>query len=295
MINNLLFFICEAIIGMKRSALMIIISKITILVSLLVFGFFLIVNINLSQLSQQITEKLEISIFLKQGITKREMNYFVKQVNAIDNVLNVTLVDKKDAWKNMKKQYENLDLQELVSDNPLPHSLIVKVGEQQQLEAVVKKLNNFSIYFESLSYGGDVGRKIQKLSLFIHYFGWFLIAVLSLATFLIMVNTIRLTIINRADEISIMKLVGATDGFIMGPFIFEGLILGIISSLTSVILLGGSYNFIVEKCLEIYPFLPIVYDQKQLFTVYLIVVFWGVLLSCIAAFLSLRGTLKKSI
>ena len=92
--------------------------------------------------------------------------------------------------------------------------LRVKLVKTASIEGFATKLSSYSNYYEEINYGGNQTKNIYKVSRFILYSGWFLVVILSLATFLIMVNTIRLTIINRREEINIMKLVGATEIYV---------------------------------------------------------------------------------
>ena len=225
MIGRLLFFIQEAFIGMKRSSLMIVISLATIFISLVCFGFFLIINLNLLDMSDHLHSKLEIRVFLKSTLTKKEISYFESNVGRIAGVESVEFVDKKVAWKNFKQDYSNLNLETLAIDNPLPHALTVTIVKNASVDKVARLISGYTPYVDDVVYGSDIAKSIQDLSRFVIYLGGGLVGVLSLATFLIVINTIRLTIMNRSDEIEIMKLVGATDQFVMGPFLLEGVFL----------------------------------------------------------------------
>ncbi len=221
MIHKFLFFISEAFIGMRRSSAMIFVAHVTIFISLLVFGLFLIVHINLSDLSHHISSKLEIRTFLSDSLTKREINAFRETLLDINGVDDVIYIDKKVAWNEFLKTYDNLQFKEFLDDNPLPHSFNIKLSESNKLKEISMTIRGFDQYVTDVVYGGVLAEKLQKSASFVSFMGWILVAVFSLATFLIMVNTIRLTILNRQEEITVMKLVGATDAFVMGPFLIE--------------------------------------------------------------------------
>ena len=101
--NNFVFFIIEAVIGMRRSAMMIIISKITILVSLIIFGLFLIVNMNLLSFSKFISDKLEVKVYLNEGLTKREIQSFYEILKMNESVKSVEFLDKNSSWDQFKE------------------------------------------------------------------------------------------------------------------------------------------------------------------------------------------------
>ncbi len=293
--NNIVFFIIEALIGMKRSAMMIVISKVTILVSLLIFGLFLIVNLNLVSFSKFISDKLEVKIYLKEGLIEREIKSFYEILKLNESVKSVEFRDKDSSWGEFKELYPQLTLNSYIVKNPLPHTIIVSLHDTNKLAEFSEMIKAYSKYCEKVIFGGGKGEKLQRVSNLILYGGWGLVAILSLATFLIMMNTITLTIINRNEEIGIMKLVGATDGFIIAPFIFEALMLGISSSFISIFFLDLSYKIFLKNILYYLPYVPLVQTPEDLFTIYVYVFLWGIFLSSFAAFLSLRSTLRKII
>ena len=108
-----------------------------------------------------------------------------------------------------------------------------------------------------------------------------------------MCNTIRLTILNRAEEIEIMKLVGATDQFVMGPFLLEGMLLGSIASILAIFLLHVLVNVLMVNLAIYFPFFPYAVDLKRVIMVYVIMFGWGSLLSFLGALISTRSTLKR--
>ena len=104
MIGRFFFYIQEAFIGMKRSSLMIIISLATIFISLVCFGFFLILNLNLMDMTKHLNSKLEIRVFLKSTLTKKEITYFQSLLTRMDDIDTVTFIDRKEAWVDFKQQ-----------------------------------------------------------------------------------------------------------------------------------------------------------------------------------------------
>ena len=293
MIRKLIFFITEAFIGMKRSSLMITVSLATVFISLLIFGFFLIINLNLVAFSSYLNSKLEIRVFLKDGLTKQEIRSFQEKIITMSSVKSVALIDKEKEWFGFKQRYNQLNLEELVDSNPLPTSLTVTLINDSNLSSVVSILSGFKTFVDDVVYGGEMADRMQRVSRFILYFGWGVVIVLFCATFLIIVNTIKLTIMNRSNEISIMKLVGATDSFVMGPFLVEGILLGLISSLFSVFIIHIFLQFISVNINSFLPFFPNHISEKNIYFVYLVVVLWGSIMCLTGALLSTRSTLKN--
>ncbi len=293
MIRKFIFFIIEAFIGMRRSSLMITVSLATVFISLLIFGFFLIINLNLMNFSSYLNSKLEIRVFLKDGLTKKEIRVFKERIKELNGVESVELLDKDKEWDTFKKRYSRLQLDDLVQSNPLPISLSVRLVDDNQLQSIVTLLTGFNMLVEDVIYGGQLAERMQKISRFILYFGWGIVGVLFCATFLIIINTIKLTIMNRSEEISIMKLVGATDSFVMGPFLVEGVFLGLFSSIIAVGMIHLVLKLISVKMVSFLPLFPNDLSEKNIFFVYLIVILWGSFMCLMGALLSTRSTLKK--
>ena len=134
MIRKLSFFIAEAFIGMKRSSLMITVSLATVFISLLIFGFFLILNLNLVKFTSFLNSKLEIRVFLKDDLTKKEVRSFKAQLLQLESVKSVDILDKKQEWHRFKQQYSQLQLDELVQENPLPLSMTIQLINQKAIK-----------------------------------------------------------------------------------------------------------------------------------------------------------------
>ncbi|RAP31522.1 hypothetical protein DID78_00790 [Candidatus Marinamargulisbacteria bacterium SCGC AG-343-D04] len=295
MMRKLLFFVSESIIGMRRSSLMIVVAKATIFVSLLVFGLFLLVNLNLVRFSDYIGSKLEVRVFLNQSLTKKEIHYFKSKVDTLSEVKSVHYVDRSDAWELFKRNYSSLDLNQFVDFNPLPHSLKIMMVDHNNVNTLIHTLNGFNYYVDDVVYGGGLADKLHKISRFVLMFGWIIVVLLSFATFLIVINTIKLTIMNRSEEITIMRLVGATDMFILGPFIMEGIILGLSSSLLAMGVIHIIMKFSLVKLNYFLPFMFSISSFEHLELIYVVLVFWGVSLGVLGAFFSIKATLKNTL
>ena len=279
---------------MKRSSFMILITHITILVSLLIFGVFLIVKLNLNYFSHVLNSSIEAKVFLKDGLTKKEIKQFQTVMLTFDGVKDVSLVSKKTSWEKMKSKYKSISFTDYFDENPLPNMFIVELHDQRLVKQVSNKIKTYDKYTEDVVYGGKFADKVIKLAIVTKIFGWVLVIILTFATLLIMINTIKLTVLNRTEEISIMKLVGASDMFIISPFIFEAIIIGLVSSVSGIFILNSGYAFLINQAETYMPFMSLVTSQRELFKIYTLMVTWGIGLTSIGTYLSIRGTLKKS-
>ncbi|MBT7087609.1 ABC transporter permease, partial [bacterium] len=222
MLSDLEFFVSEALVGMKRSGLMTFISIATITVSLIIFGFFLLLSSNFNNLANFISSKLEIRVYLKDTLTKREIINFENELRKIKEVKKIVFVDKEQAWQNFQQNFKNINLNDLIESTPLPNSFSILLEHNENIVDIAQHIRGYTDYVEDVNYGGAIAKNISVFANFVKLGGLGVVLLLSLATLLIIVNTIRLTLIARQDEITIMRLVGATKAFIKIPFIIEG-------------------------------------------------------------------------
>jgi cell division transport system permease protein len=296
MLRNLGYYIWEALISIRRSGMSIVLSVAIITVSLIVFGLFLLISSNVNNLTDFISSKLEIRIYLKNDITKKEIKDFRSRISRMAHVKEVIFIDKDTAWNKFKSNFRNLDLSDMIDNNPLPHSFRVYLSDNSQTDKLSTYLKNgFSKYVEDIGQMSNVASKISLFSRFTRIGGLTLVILLTLATLLIIINTIRLTVIARQDEITIMQLVGATNSFIKIPFIIEGGIMGSVASILAFAFLKVGYLFVALKIQEQLPFFPIVFDPMLLNKIYVIVILFGVSLGFIGAYLSVTKSLKISL
>jgi cell division transport system permease protein len=293
--RHIAFFISEALIGIKRSALMMFIAGVTIMVTLLVFGLFLLMSANMNNLAHFISSKLEVRVFLNESITRRDIEDFQIKIGKMDHVKSVTFVDKEEAWTLFKGSFSNMTLTDLVSENPLPHALKVVLVNNEYIKDVATKISEYEEYTSDVAYGGVIAERMNAFSAWLSFVGVVLVVFLTIATLFIIVNTIRLTVMNRKDEIEIMSLVGATSGFISGPFIIEGLLLGGGSSFISMVLLRFFYDFFAKRFQEALPYFPLVFQSSVLNEIYFFVFLLGAILGVLGAYISISRLLKETV
>jgi len=290
--SDLEFFVREALIGLRRSSLMMIISIATIIISMIIFGSFLLFSINVNNLANFYVSKLEIRVFFNDTITRREKRNFQDKLQHYKSIKSIQFIDKETAWETLKNQYAGSKLSDYIQKSPLPDTLIIKLTTQSDITTIVDSIKKESTIVEDVVYGGVIAQQIQKFSKWSKIGGITLVSLLLLATLLIIVNTIRLTIIARENEITIMQLVGATKSFIQWPFLIEGLILGTIGTSTAVLILKPIYETTAHAFQANFPFIPLVFESKPLLIIYSFIGIAGPLLGILGAYISMSRTLK---
>ena len=218
-------------------------SIIIMCATMFIFGLFFVIGENVNSVIHQIEEQQGIQIFIKEDATETEIETLGNKIRDINGVNAVTFVSKEDALNSMKTVLD--DNQQLLDgwdeENPFPASYFVTLTDlslNEQVQEQIYKLDNVD---EIASENNTINR-LQELANGIQIMTAIILALLIIISIFIISYTIKLTVHARRREISIMKYVGATNGFIRGPFIVEGIIIGVISAIITLIILGLSYN-----------------------------------------------------
>lgn len=192
-----------------------------------------------------IVSKIDVSLYLKDTATQEQIKELEQKLLSTTNVSGVRLISKVEALGIYRKQVAgNQKLLDAVTEaeNPLPASLQVKTSDPKHMDpivALVEKPENQQLLAAPPSYSGDRKAtidRIVKVSSFLKSAGLVASFLFVIISVLIIFNTIRMAIFTRKSEIDIMKLVGATNWFIRGPFIFEACLYGVIASVVALLI-----------------------------------------------------------
>lgn len=238
------------IVNFFRNASLAIAAMAVMVVTLTIILLSLVVNTTLSGTIMQITDKIDVSVYLKDEVTTKERQDFTEQLEGLPNVASTRYLSKDEALEAYRE--ENIDNPELLqainqTDNPLPATIRVKpvdLDKVQEIQAFLNESENKALQSEEPSYSGDRKEAIDKISHaanVLQRVGIAGIALFAVISVLIIFNTIQMAIFNRRDEISIMRLLGANTWYIRGPFVVESVIYGIISGLISVALIKSLF------------------------------------------------------
>jgi len=252
-IRALGYFFQEAFTSLWRSRLINAISVLTISVSLFVLGAFLTVAANLSEVVARWTEKVQVTFFLEDGLEAYVRKSLEDRLAADEAVLQATHVDREQALARFRAMFRDLQaLPEELGENPFPASIeVVLKPEFQTPEAVERFVRTYEKVPGVQEAQYDL-LWIQRLSTAVRLVrgvGAFLGGILVLAGVFTISNVIRLTVYAREDELDIMRLVGATQAYVKGPFIAEGLLLGGIGGIVSVGLLFVAFRVAARDAL----------------------------------------------
>jgi cell division transport system permease protein len=208
-------------------------------ITLTILLFAIVSNATFSHTVDDLTSHIDVSVYLKSDISPEQREKLITSLKKIENVQSVDYVSKEDALK--KYETENANNPLLLSaisktDNPLSAELHIKPKDPNQLESIknfLDKSNIQALQSDPTSYSGDRKAAIDKIAKATHFIqdaGVVGIIVFVIISMLIIFNTIRMTIFNRRDELVIMRLLGASPGYIRGPFIVETMIYGAVAA-----------------------------------------------------------------
>jgi cell division transport system permease protein len=233
-----------------RNATLAIAAIAVMVITLTIVLFSLIANATFANTVQQITDRIDVSVYLIDTVTVQQRDTLMNDLKGLGNVKSLEFVSKDQALELYKEQNKNnVDLLLAISqtDNPLPASVQIKPWDPNKIQEIkdylekeeIKKLQS-----DEPSYSGDRKEAIDKISAATKFFrqaGLVGVAVFAFVSMLIIFNTIRMAIFNRRDELTIMRLLGASNWYIRGPFVVETMIYGIISAAVSVALCNSLF------------------------------------------------------
>lgn len=285
---NPFYFIAEALKSLKRNGVMTFASVAVLLSCLIVMGGFAILIYNININLEKFGLLNEIVVFCNFEADEDEISRVEEAIKALDNIDTVTHITKEEGLASLKEEspaYEDITEEE----NPLSDSFSITYKDNskaseldyqlRQIEGVRKVANRLDIA------NSMANLKSGVMLVFIWFF-----AILFVVTIFIIVNTIKLAVFSRRNEISIMRYIGATNWFITLPFIFEGIFIGTAASLGSYLIVRNVYNYMVSnndlQMITIVPFSDI--NSLVLLSFFVI----GILTGIIGSSISLGKYLK---
>jgi cell division transport system permease protein len=245
------FYIGEALRGLRANSLVNLLAVGTISMAMLLVAFFLLVFLNLRVAVNNLGDQLEISVYLKEGITAQDRDYLQTRLKAEPGVRKVAFLSRGEALAILKRDLKGQEpLIEGLGENPLPDSFEVTVERQHadaaKMEALAKR---FSTFFgvEDVSYGRQGVEVLGKILAIMRYGGMALAVLLGVTVVFIVSNSVRLALYSRGQEIELMQWIGATRWFIQGPFLIEGMITAATGTALSVGILAGLFYALPQE------------------------------------------------
>ena len=238
--------------SLRRNSLMSLASIISMTAALIILGIFLVITMNIRQITKHVEGNLQIQVYMTENCTQQQKDGLKNYLNSNNLIQSVKYESKATALKNFSNQLNgSSDLTDTFNskNNPMPESYIVRAKNADNLGKIKKQISQYNkknnAGIEYIKYGKDYIKALTNFSHFINLFCIFVVIVLSVISYFLIYNTIKLTVFARRKEIGIMKYVGATDGYIRAPFILEVAFLGIIAALAATLAVRTGYFYIL--------------------------------------------------
>ncbi len=215
--------------------------------TMLIFGLFFTIGENINNAVQGLEQEQGMQVFMEYEATEEQISKLKEDLNKIEGINNVTFVTKEEAYNTMKERLgKNEDAIKGFTPDIFSVSYVVTLTDLTLNNQVYNEISALENVREVLN-KRDTIETLSNIGNTIQFVTFTMFAILILISLFIISNTIKLTVHARRKEISIMKYVGATNGFIRTPFMIEGIIIGLLSGLISILIIGGGYNYIATQ------------------------------------------------
>ena len=255
----LLFSVKRAWQGFWRNAAMSLAATATMTLMLLLLASFWIVQAGFLASLSYVEDKVGVVADINDDVTSAQLREVQARLGKMIEVRSIEYISKDEALRRYREERAAQGQQDLtlyLPQNPLPASLEVKLRKPEDYRAVASALEAEPIV-ASVQNIEDTTDRLVTLTNFLRTFGVLLLAVIGAIVLFIVINTIRLAVLGRAEEIEVMRLVGASDAFIRWPFVFEGALVGLFGAAISLGVLMGAAEPLSRFMTGFFQILPI--------------------------------------
>ncbi|MDI6631624.1 MAG: permease-like cell division protein FtsX [Bacillota bacterium] len=238
----------EALLSLARNGWLAASATGMVLVALFLLGFVCLLALNATHFSRLVEREIEVTVFVKDGIASDLVAQLGRELERIEGVTRVTFIPKDKALEKLKEDLGEKSslLMGLEKDNPLPDAFRLRPRDAAMVPLIAKRAAALP-GVEKVRYGEGVVERLLRVTNWVRFAAAALVLLFGVAAVFLTMTTIRLSILNRQDEIGIMKLLGATNWFVRGPFILEGVIVGFSGAAIAAGLLYWGYSSLVRQ------------------------------------------------
>jgi cell division transport system permease protein len=270
-------------------------AVLSITLILILAGVNLLVGHAFSQVLDGFRAKVsEISVNVADGTPLQTVYDFQQQLASDPRVTGVKFITKDEALAQFKADPNNVVLAQQIDGNPLDAKLEVRVAKLDDVAAIDTLARRWSGVdpTDPTNYQGDFVNRMLQLSAWLGIAGIGLLAILVVVSIVIVMNTIRTAVYHRRKEIEVMKLVGATEWFVRGPFVIEGVMTGLIAASFALALLVIAYQPAVDRFRADVAFIPLSYDPAFVVSLAQDLLIGGALLGALGSYIGVRRYVK---
>ena len=288
-------------------------AVVTIFLSLFIIGLFAMGSVLLDGMVGTVEDQVTIQAFVSDSASEDDINALQTKIEGWDEVESVTFKTKDEALAEYRDTMTNKNapnaVQALDGKNPIPASLVIKLHDPQDVEGVAQRLGSDADFAkvadittnddgsqtspaDEIQYGQGTVERLFTVTNWIRVITLVLVALLTFVAFVFINNTIRLSISSRRREIAIQRLVGASNGFIRGPFIMEGVLQAVIGSAFANAALEAIRRFGLPMLAERIEFLNFAISTRATLSTYGLLVGMGLLIGLFGSAIAMRRYLK---
>ena len=259
-ISNIGYLIKEGFRGIFRHGFMSFAAVCVTVACLLIVGSFSILAYNLDVMVEELNQTSEILVYIDSSLSDADARSVGTKINQLDNVLQATYISREEALEDFVADHENDPAFSGVQAQDLRHRYVVVLEDNSRMKQTDEQLQNIpGVAKTNAAY--EMAEGFTTIQNVLHIASLAVIAVLLVVSLLIISNTVKLAMYDRRDEIAIMKMVGATNGFIRLPFVVEGFSLGMIGAILAFGLEWVLYDALVARigsvdALQLFKFVP---------------------------------------
>ena len=299
--SSLAYFIKQAFQGFTRNLSTTLGSIITIFLSLFIIGVFLVGALVIDNIVKSVESEVSITAYVSDDAKQTDINAMEDYIKGLDGVANVSFTTKEQALEDFRNMSSNAEIVDELGGNPLPASINIELSDPQLVQSVADQIETSDLFkkiadednpADSLKYGQRTVERLFSVTNYVRYIGIALIVLLVFISLVFINNTIRLAIMARRKEIAIMRLVGASNGFIRGPFLMEGALHAVIGALLAAGCLELLRHLALPRLQASLAFLPIGIDGNTFLLIYLILLAAGLVIGLIGSAFAMRRYLK---
>lgn len=305
--SKILYFLKESVVSSRRNLGTTIGGIVTIFLSLLMIGISIMFSVLLANLASSFEEEVNIRLYISDEATDEQVSSLTAYLQSLQseegNVASVTFKDKDEVLADFTAQTSNNpDIAAQLDDNPLPRTYVLELVDTRQVqqtantilgnEAFTSIADNADDPSESVKYGQGTVERLFRVTNLIRYGCLVVVVLLVFISLVFLNNTIRLAILARRREISIMRLVGASNGFIRGPFVMEGALQALIGAILAIIVISLVRAFAMPTLENVVSFLPLTIESGTYTMIYAVLVIAGLVIGMLGSVIAMRRYLK---
>ena len=255
--NNIGYLLREGIRGVFLHGFMSFAAIWVTVASLLIMGTFGLVLFNLNEMILDLEKDNQVLGYIEEDYSEAKAKSVGSQINMITNVHNAQFVSREEALEDFVEEQSDEALFAGLESSTFRDRFVVSMEDNALMRQTCEEIKNIEGVADVQAHY-EISEGFQTIQNILNIASLIIIAVLFVVSMLIISNTVKLAMYDRKDEIAIMRMVGATNGFIRWPFVVEGFILGVTASVVAFFLQWGLYNFLEAQIMSV--------DTLQLFT-----------------------------